>query len=67
MTENDKHTTGKHQTTDTKCPICNASVALDSDTFPFCSKRCKQIDLGKWLKGDYLISRPLENRDLDED
>lgn len=27
--------------------------------FPFCSKRCKSIDLGKWLNEDYRISTPL--------
>ncbi|MCG9129208.1 DNA gyrase inhibitor YacG [Candidatus Poribacteria bacterium] len=32
--------------------------------FPFCSKRCKSIDLGKWLNEEYRISTPLTN---DED
>lgn len=49
-----------------RCPICQKSAAQDSPDFPFCSERCKQIDLGKWLKGDYLISRPVEESDLDE-
>ena len=34
--------------------------------FPFCSKRCRQIDLGKWLGGNYVISRPIEQNDLEE-
>ncbi len=49
-----------------KCPICKGAVPADEPHFPFCSPRCKQIDLGKWLKGDYLISRPIEHRDLEE-
>jgi len=49
-----------------KCPICNDSVNVDIPTFPFCSDRCKQIDLGKWLDGKYAISRPVEQSDLEE-
>ena len=32
--------------------------------FPFCSKRCKSIDLGKWLNEEYRISTPVRD---DED
>lgn len=45
------------------CPIC----AKDSDPKyrPFCSKRCADVDLGKWLNGSYCI--PSEDPDdLDE-
>lgn len=45
------------------CPIC----AKDSDPNyrPFCSKRCADVDLGKWLNGSYRI--PSEDPDdLDE-
>jgi len=43
-------------------------VALQSDAGygPFCSKRCQTIDLGKWLDGKYVISRAVEEADLDE-
>jgi endogenous inhibitor of DNA gyrase (YacG/DUF329 family) len=35
------------------CPICNDET---SDKYrPFCSKRCADIDLGKWLTGGYSI------------
>ena len=27
--------------------------------FPFCSERCRLIDLGKWASGDYVISTPV--------
>jgi len=31
--------------------------------FPFCSPKCKQIDLGKWFFGGYRISSPLSPED----
>jgi endogenous inhibitor of DNA gyrase (YacG/DUF329 family) len=35
------------------CPICGRSVA---DEFrPFCSRRCADVDLGRWLTGQYRI------------
>lgn len=49
------------------CPICKASVAMECPSFPFCSKRCRVIDLSKWASGDYRISRPIEEADLDEE
>ena len=36
------------------CPECGKPSARD--TFPFCSARCKDIDLNRWLKGAYVIS-----------
>ena len=35
------------------CPTCGAP-ALD-ETRPFCSKRCADIDLGRWFQGAYAI------------
>ena len=35
------------------CPICGKRP--DSDHRPFCSPRCKQVDLGRWLGGDYRL------------
>jgi endogenous inhibitor of DNA gyrase (YacG/DUF329 family) len=35
------------------CPICGNP--RDADYPPFCSKRCSDVDLGRWLKGDYAI------------
>ena len=49
-----------------RCPICKTRFDRDADTFPFCSKRCRTIDLAKWIDGDYKITRPLETRDLEE-
>jgi endogenous inhibitor of DNA gyrase (YacG/DUF329 family) len=50
-----------------KCPICRKEVALDSPGVPFCSDRCRTIDLGKWASGDYKISSPILDPDLLED
>jgi len=40
------------------CPICEKEISIDKNLnkyFPFCSQRCKLIDLGKWLDGKYAI------------
>ena len=49
-----------------KCPICKKPIAgpKENEAFPFCSPRCRLIDLGKWLGGDYRIAgKPEENED----
>jgi endogenous inhibitor of DNA gyrase (YacG/DUF329 family) len=42
------------------CPICGVEVAPRSanKAFPFCTARCKSIDLGKWLNEDYRVPSP---------
>jgi len=36
------------------CPVCNAKVKTDgATTLPFCSERCRLIDLGRWLGEEY--------------
>ncbi|MGP2492530.1 DNA gyrase inhibitor YacG [Mesorhizobium sp. PUT5] len=35
------------------CPECGRPSARE--TFPFCSARCKALDLNRWLKGAYAI------------
>ena len=37
-----------------KCVICGKSMSEKYE--PFCSKRCKDVDFGKWMKGSYNIS-----------
>ncbi len=49
-----------------RCPICHKPTNPDAATLPFCSDRCQKIDLGKWLDGKYIISRPVEESDQDE-
>ena len=57
---------------DTQCPIC-AKPSMEAAK-PFCSKRCADIDLGRWLKGTYAIpgqdgeaTVPANDRNPDED
>jgi uncharacterized protein len=42
-----------------RCPTCRTLVTKDDEYFPFCSDRCRLIDLGKWASGDYRISSPI--------
>ena len=39
-----------------KCPECGR--ASNRETFPFCSLRCKSVDLNRWLSGSYVIPGP---------
>ena len=43
-----------------KCPICKKDVAPESGYYPFCSERCKLIDLGNWASERYVISTPIQ-------
>ena len=49
-----------------KCKTCGKAIELDASTYPFCSKRCRTADLGQWLNERYVISRPIEQSDLEE-
>lgn len=42
-----------------RCPICKTAVAKTDAEFPFCSDRCRLLDLGKWASGAYRISSPV--------
>ena len=42
-----------------KCPICKKVVTSKDAEFPFCSDRCRLIDLGKWASNGYVISTPI--------
>jgi uncharacterized protein len=44
-----------------KCPTCKKAGDWFAGEFgPFCSKRCRLIDLGKWLGEEHAISAPLQ-------
>ncbi len=48
-----------------RCPICEKQVdPAQSKAMPFCSDRCRQIDLGRWLREAYSV--PVE-RNPDEE
>jgi uncharacterized protein len=44
-----------------RCPTCKNAVNSTAADFPFCSERCRTIDLGKWASGAYVISSPLKD------
>ncbi len=45
-----------------RCPICSAPTELEFR--PFCSRRCAEVDLSRWLRGGYAIPGRV---DVDED
>jgi endogenous inhibitor of DNA gyrase (YacG/DUF329 family) len=50
------------------CPICGQPAS--GEAFPFCSKRCADIDLNRWLKGVYAIptaERPRDGEATDDE
>ena len=49
-----------------QCPHCDHEVAWpDTKTYPFCSERCRLIDLGVWASGDYRVpGEPASDEDL---
>ena len=49
----------KKRTKTLRCPSCKTLVLPKDEYFPFCSDRCRLIDLGKWASGAYKISSPI--------
>jgi tRNA threonylcarbamoyladenosine biosynthesis protein TsaE len=48
------------------CPSCQRPVGAFESDWPFCGARCRAADLGRWFGGHYQITRPLDERDLEE-
>jgi uncharacterized protein len=53
-----------------QCPICERAMdgqrPKEWPEWPFCSKRCKTIDLGRWLGESYRLETPPKAEDLEE-
>ncbi len=51
-----------------KCPICKKKLMDDPKTayFPFCSERCRLVDLNAWFEGNYTISSPIPDEEGDD-
>ena len=50
-----------------QCPICKKDAPYQGNPFrPFCSERCKLLDLDNWLSERYRISTPVDVESLDE-
>lgn len=47
-----------------RCPTCDKSYEIakldDLPSFPFCSERCRLVDLGRWIDGAFVIPGPPE-------
>ena len=41
------------------CPQCRKPAKIRTEHFPFCSDRCRFVDLGSWFAGDYRLTRPV--------
>jgi len=57
-----------------RCPICKKPANATDPDLPFCSERCRLVDLGKWASGGYVVTSPVTDADeevredsLDED
>jgi uncharacterized protein len=47
-----------------RCPICNKETKREGNPYrPFCSERCKMIDLDNWLSDRYRISTSTSDRE----
>lgn len=52
-----------------RCVICGRAVEYEGklpELFPFCSERCRMVDLGRWLREAYSIDRDLTAQELEE-
>ena len=52
--------------TPTTCPVTGQHVPADAPSWPFASEQARMADLYKWFSGQHEISRPLDQRDLNE-
>jgi endogenous inhibitor of DNA gyrase (YacG/DUF329 family) len=52
-----------------KCPTCNRQVEWQNNPFrPFCSERCKLVDLDKWVSDEYRVpGRAVPGEPIDDD
>lgn len=48
-----------------KCPVCKKEADPKSPFAPFCSDRCRLIDLANWADGKYVISSPANAQEDD--
>jgi len=52
-----------------KCPICKKQFEYTSSKWrPFCSERCRDVDLGRWINGSYSVpsEKKLDDDDLEK-
>jgi hypothetical protein len=50
-----------------KCPICRKDVDIDDPNMPFCTDRCRILDLGNWASEKYVVSTPTEQSEIEDE
>jgi uncharacterized protein len=59
MADADPHKASNAARKKGRCPRCGKHFQFESvakhKTFPFCSERCRDVDLGNWMSGNYAI------------
>ncbi len=50
-----------------QCPVCKKLVDFKSENMPFCSDRCRLIDLGLWASEKHVISTPIQYYDFQDE
>ena len=48
------------------CPICRKKITRENPEYPFCSERCRTIDLGNWASEKYVISSPVDPQTFED-
>lgn len=63
--DNPEHKKADTKASGAKCPQCGAHAIKPHS--PFCSRRCAQLDLGRWLNEDYRIpaEEAMDDHDID--
>lgn len=49
------------------CPYCKKNQSAGKPIWPFCSARCKQLDLGAWAKEEYRVAGKEAHVSIDEE
>lgn len=62
-----QRTVAARSATARKCPMCGRPAR--AETRPFCSRRCAELDLGRWLRGGYRVptDEPVTDAAADDD
>ena len=54
-----------------RCPTCKQDVETDAvrrpKDYPFCSERCRLLDLSKWLRGEYSIRATVQRGTVEDE
>lgn len=50
-----------------QCPVCKKKVAFKSENMPFCSDRCRILDLADWATEKHVISTPAHRNDFEDE